>query len=81
MKSVFVSIIRNDSDLLLSLLFLFLIAPGQWSWVHCIFALAFVLIFGSLNVKVLSLSGESLMKHNWTVFGKLQSLCFETTTK
>ena len=24
----------------------------------------FVLIFGSLNVKVLSLSGESLMKHN-----------------
>ena len=64
MKSVFVSIIRNDSDLLLSLLFLFLIAPGQWSWVHYIFALAFVLIFGSLKVTVLSLSGESLIKHN-----------------
>ena len=39
----------------------------------------FVLIFGSLNV--LSLIGESLIKHNRTVFGKLQSLCLETTTK
>lgn len=33
---------------------------GQWSWVHCIFALAFVLIFGSLNVTVLSLSDYAL---------------------
>ena len=77
-SSVLLEMTRTCS---LDYFFLFLIALGQRYMGSFYLCVGFVLIFGSLNVTVLSLSGESLIKHNWTVFGKLQSLCFETTTK